>query len=93
MVDQQFKRIVDGDFDEQHLETTKKMYINTLRSSLDAQKSIIAYDYRVSLLGPKRSVEETINHIKTVTKEEIIQAFKKIECKLHYCLTQEETHD
>lgn len=93
LVNQQFNRVVDGDFDEQHLETTKKMYINTLRSSLDAQKSIIAYDYRVSLLGSKRSVEETIEHIKTVTKEEIIQAFKKIECKLHYCLTQEETHD
>lgn len=93
LVNQQFKRIQDGNFDDEHLEVTKKMYINSLRSSMDSQKSLIAYDYRVSLLGSKRSVESTIEHLKHVTKEEIVTAFKKIECKLYYCLMQEGNHD
>lgn len=93
LVNKQFKRIVDGDFDEELLQTTKKMYINSLRSAMDNQKSIIGYDYRVALLGNKRSVEQTIEAIKRVTKEEIVEAFKKIECTLNYCLMQEVNHD
>lgn len=93
LINEQFQRLSDGNFDDEQLEVTKKMYINSLRSSMDVQKSLIAYDYRVSLLGPSRSVENTIEHIKQITKEEVIAAFKKIECKLYYCLMQEEKHD
>lgn len=89
----QLQRIKEGDFDDELLETTKKMNINILRSSIDSQKSCLTLDYREVLFNDSLRIENVIEKLRQCTKEDCINAFKQVEPKLTYCLMQEDHHE
>lgn len=93
LINIQFSRVQHGDFDERLLETTKQMFINILRSGQDSQRTIIGQDYRNALFSIQRTAESIITDIQKCTKEDIIDAFKTVSCKLCYCLMQEDSDD
>ncbi len=93
LIQEQCKKIKIGDFTEEHLEVTKKMFISLLRSSYDSQQYILTQDYRNQLSKRESSLEDVILSIQHVTKEDIIKAFSTVHCKLVYCLKQGGTHE
>lgn len=93
LVLEQVRRIKQGDFSDELLETTRKMYINVLRSSIDSQKSLLTLDYREILLNESLNVNRVLERIRQCTKEDIINAFQQVEPKLTYCLMQEGQHE
>lgn len=93
LVLEQLKRIQNGDLSDELFETTRKMYLNVLRSSQDSQKSILTLDYRRILLNDTVEINNVIEAIKHLTKEDCIEAFKNVEPKLFYCLMQEAQHE
>ncbi len=90
----QVERIKNGDFDDELLETTKKMYINIYRQGKDNIKSLMWDEYRNTLINDDLTLEKSIEKIKHVTKESIMDVFKDVELKVCFILKQsEENYD
>ena len=81
----------NGEFDDDLLEITKQMLINTLNSSLDDMSSIIGYAFTNNLLERNFPIEKNIESIMKVTKENCINVFKKMKhLGTYVCKSKEE---
>lgn len=88
LIDEQYQRMMNGDFEDALIDTSKKMIINSLLSTNDDIDSILALEYRNILLNKKEKLEDVISQIQSVTKEDIIQVMKKSKYVMSYVLTQ-----
>lgn len=89
LIQQQIKRCQDGDFSEELLQTTKKMLINGLLSSLDEMSSIVGYNLGNSILNREYTIEENIQNVEKVTKEDCIRVFNKMKHMATYICASE----
>ena len=89
LIEEQLQKMKDGAFSDEMLETSRRMYINSWRSSLDHVKSILWDDYRGIILNQTDAVTGMIEQFQTVTREQIAQAFSDIQLKTAYLLRQE----
>ena len=80
LMEEQFQKLVDGNFDEGQLETSKKLMINGLQSQFDSTGGIINFLYQQTITQMNLSVEEVIERIRQVTREQVIEAMKS--CQL-----------
>ncbi len=87
LIEKQIQRIQHGDFDEELLTSTKKMMINSLKSSKDSQKRILNQNYNNVLLKKDRPFDSLISSLEKVSSEDVIDAFKELTLKLTYTLT------
>ncbi|MGN1344475.1 MAG: EF-P 5-aminopentanol modification-associated protein YfmF [Traorella sp.] len=78
IIHQQLIRCQNGEFDEELIKTTKKMIINGLTSSLDEMSSIMGYSLTNSLLNRTLTIDENMNQIMRITKEDCIKVFNKM---------------
>lgn len=78
LIEEQVKRCQEGDFTEEMIQTTKQMLIHALQASLDEMNSIIGFALSNSLLKRQRSIDEQIQAIVEVSKEDIIEVFSKL---------------
>lgn len=97
LIKEQFARMVNGDFDDELLQVSAQMIINSLKASKDTMNSLIALQYQNRLLNRQDTTEDIINQIHKVTRSEVLRAIRKCELKLTYVVTQggeanEETH-
>lgn len=90
LIDEQYQKMRHGEFDEELIETSKKMIINSLLSTNDDIDSILALAYRNILLSRKETLEEIIDGINAVTKYDIMQVMNKCRYVMSYVLTQKE---
>ena len=94
LIAEQLKKVKDGAFSEELLNTTKQMYINNYRQSEDSAASIIWNAFRESIIHDERTTEQIIKDIAAVSKQSIQEAFKDVTLKVTYILVQEgESHD
>lgn len=86
----QVKRLAEGDFEEELLETSIKMTKNAVRASLDDPFSTLNFAFQNILFDKNETREECIEQIESVTKRDIMRIFKKVEHKVTFVLEQED---
>lgn len=92
LIKTQFQRICEGDFDDQLIEISKTMIMNSLLATKDSMGSLLALSYQNAVLSRNQQVEDIIKQIQKVSREEIIAVMKKCELKMTFVLTKEEEH-
>ena len=78
LIDEQLKKCQNGEFSDEMLNTTKRMLVNALLSSLDEMSSIVGYNLGNSILKRNYPIEENIQNVMNVTKEDCTRVFKKM---------------
>lgn len=89
----QFERIRKGDFDDTLLHVTKAMMLNSLAATKDAMNSLMAHSYQNAVLKQDLSIDERMECIQKVTREQIMAAFEKCSLRLTFILSKEESED
>ena len=90
LIEKSLSTITRGKFDMEKLESSKKTLISAIESSLDNPVSIIN-NYYAKVLVDALDVNEKIEKIKNVSKEDIINVSKKI--NLHTIFLLEATNE
>lgn len=93
IIEEQVKAMKQGDFTEDELEQTKKMYINQLLEANDSAQGLIELTYNNLLKEADLSLENWIRKIKQVSKDEVTEAAQVFEMNTLYFLSKEVTGD
>ncbi|KGA98538.1 zinc protease [Alkalihalobacillus alcalophilus ATCC 27647 = CGMCC 1.3604] len=86
IIKEQMDAMKKGDFTEAEIEQTKAMLINQLLESVDVARGFVELAYHQVVSGHQRTIEQWIEQIQNVTKDEIVQAAQKIELDTIYFL-------
>lgn len=94
LIDEQLKKCQNGEFSDEMLNTTKRMLVNALLSSLDEMSSIVGYNLGNSILKRNYPIEENIQNVMNVTKEDCTRVFKKMKHMATYvCMSKEDINE
>ncbi len=74
----------------EELELTKKSLINQLKETQDSQSSISSVLYQQFLINVSNPLEKSIERVKSVTPEQILNVAKKVNLDTIYILSPEE---
>ena len=86
LIKKQIEDIRKGDFTEEEVENAKKAIISSIETIDDEQDTSITYYFGQEMSGNQKSVEEYIERIGKVTKEDIIKVANKVETNTIYFL-------
>lgn len=86
LIKKQIEDIRNGDFTEEEVENAKKAIISSIETIDDEQDTSITYYFGQEMSGNQKSVDEYIERIGKVTKEDIIQVANKVETNTIYFL-------
>lgn len=86
IIEKQLKDIENGDFTEEQVEICKKQIISSIRGIPDSQDTEIIYYYGQEISMENISLEEYINKIQKITKEDVIKLANKININTIYFL-------
>ena len=86
LVKKQLEDMKNGDFTEEEVENAKKAIISSIKTIDDEQDTSITYYFGQEMSGNQKSVEEYIERIEKVTKEDVIQVANKVEINTIYFL-------
>lgn len=93
LIDENFKAVLDGDFTDSDIKIAKDGIVSSINSISDYPNSFINFYYSQSLSNTKFDLEGLKERIENVTKEEIIEAGKKIQKDTEYYLYSEEMRE
>ena len=93
LIHEQVEKIKSGAFSEELFATSKDLLYASIKGTKDEMASFMAYAYQCALLKEPFDLESTLQEIKAVTREDIIQAASLLEEKLIYVLYGEEEAD
>lgn len=79
LIEQELNKLKDGQISHDLISLAKNMLIASLEKSVDSPSTLLAMNYANELIHRDESIEEYINHIQSVTKEEMIKAAQSIE--------------
>lgn len=82
----QVQDMKNGNFSEEDIKDAKASLENAYRSYLDEQSAIINLYMGQHILGCDDSVQQIIDNIQNVSKEEIVNVARKLEAKVIYFL-------
>lgn len=77
----------NGDFTEEQVEETKEQVIHQLQETMDNANGIIEVLYHQMLSGAEMPVKDLIEHIRKVTKQDVVAMANKIKLDTIYFLT------
>ena len=86
LIKKQIEDIRKGNFTEEEVENAKKAIISSIETIDDEQDTSITYYFGQEMSGNQKSVDEYIERIGKVTKEDIIQVANKVETNTIYFL-------
>lgn len=90
----QFQRLCDGDFDDELIEVSRIMVINSLLATKDSMQSLLALAYQNTILNENRSVDDIVSKIQAVKRQDILRVVKKCQLAATFVLTdKEEPHE
>ncbi len=81
--------MVKGEFSDDEIDSAKKQLISAYESKTDSVGAMAEYNTMQLLLGTDVSIEEMIEKIQKVTREEIAQAAKEMKLDTVYCIDKE----
>ena len=87
IIREQMTEMKAGNFSEQEMNEAKDMIIHSLRETMDHNHGLVELFYQQQLAGTNRSLEEVIDRISAVTKEDVIRVGERIEEDTLYLLT------
>lgn len=90
LIKKQLELIKNNDFSDDEIESAKQLLYASLKGIKESQDSEIIYNFSNELSGKDISIEENIEKIKDVTREEIIDIAKKVQINTIYFLTGNE---
>lgn len=93
LIQKQFQRIVEGDFDDELVSVSKQMILNSLKASKDSMYSLMALQYQNNLLGYHRTTEDIMALVERVERDDVIHAMKKCILAMTFVLTKEDAHE
>lgn len=86
IIQEQEKAMKKGDFSEAEVEQAKGMLLKQALEALDAPRGIAELSYHEIVANHRKSIQERIENIKTVTKEDVVRAVSKWELDTIYFL-------
>ena len=90
IIKDQLQQMLTGDFTEEDLESAKQLIYASVKSIPDTQDGELMYYFSQELSNKFLSLDQYIDNIKKVTKEEIIKIAPKMKINTIYILTGEE---
>ncbi|WP_100399301.1 EF-P 5-aminopentanol modification-associated protein YfmF [Bacillus sp. FJAT-44742] len=90
IIKEQMKAMKDGDFSDKEIEQTKQMLKNQLLEMADVPRGLIEMFYQGVVSGKKRSLDDWLEAIEKVTKEDVIECAKTVEMDTIYFLRGKE---
>ena len=88
IINEQMAAMKNGDFSKDDIAETKKMLTNQILETLDHPQGIIELLYQQVIANYERSPEQLIQHIQSVTKEQIVDIAKQVTQDTIYLLTE-----
>ncbi|ALC81109.1 MULTISPECIES: EF-P 5-aminopentanol modification-associated protein YfmF [Bacillus] len=86
IIQEQFQAMKNGDFSEDEIAQTKAVIKNQMLETLDTSHGVTELLYQQAAAHEEKSVEDILEAIERVTKDEIVQAAAKIELDTTYFL-------
>ena len=86
LIKEQLKDMKNGEFTEEDVENAKKAIISSIKTIDDEQDTSITYYFGQEMSQNQNSVEDYIERIGKVTKEDVIQVANKVEMNTIYFL-------
>lgn len=86
IIDLEFDKMCAGDFDDEELRMAKKAIVSSLRSVSDFPNSFANFCYNQYMLGDPVEIEHYVNCYEAVTREDIMEAGRRIQKDLIYFL-------
>lgn len=90
LIEQQVSRIIRNDFTDEMIETSKKMLINMYRGIADSIDSTNTFEYQKILMNDDSSVDNIVDQIKAVNRQDIVDSFSKMNYITGYILKKGE---
>ncbi|WP_406621875.1 EF-P 5-aminopentanol modification-associated protein YfmF [Bacillus atrophaeus] len=87
IIEEQFQAMKNGEFSEEDIEQTKAVIKNQVLETIDTAYGLSEFLYQQAAVQVQIPVEDFLSNIERVTKEDIINAGKKIELDTTYFLT------
>jgi predicted Zn-dependent peptidase len=85
----QLEKVKNGDFSDKEIEQGKKFLITEMKSAKDSQAGIEGFYYTQLMLGNVTTIDDFIDGISSVTREEIIESAKKVMIDTVFLLEQD----
>lgn len=86
LIKKQLEDMKNGDFTEEEVENAKKAIISSIKTIDDEQDTSITYYFGQEMSGNQKSVDDYIERIEKITKEDVIQVANKVEINTIYFL-------
>lgn len=86
LVKTQIETIIQGDISDEELENSKKSLISSMRALTDSIGGLSDFKFAQDIGKANLSIEDIINYIDKVTKEEIVSVFKNLQLDTIYFL-------
>ena len=86
LIKEQLEDMRNGDFTEEEVENAKKAIISSIKTIDDEQDTSITYYFGQEMSGNQKSVDDYIERIGKVNKEDVIQVANKVEINTIYFL-------
>ena len=83
---EQLERLRKGDFEDELLEQNKNNLISSYISRLDSQTSALLREQSAALTGINVTVEEWLDNLQSVTKDDVMKVAKMVELQATYML-------
>jgi predicted Zn-dependent peptidase len=87
IIKEQMQAMKNGDFSDDDLSQTKAVIKNQLLETLDTARGIVEILYHNVVAGQQIQLDEWLQRIETVTKEEVVKVANKIQLDTIYFLT------
>ena len=89
LINEQIRKIKEADFTDNELQLAKKEITTSLKEIVDSNHSIASYTLDNILTKRSENIEDRINKINAVSKEEVVKAFNGVNLDTIYVLTRE----
>lgn len=86
LVRQQIERIINGEISDEELENSKISLISPMRALTDSIGGLSDFGFSQDISKTNLSIDDIINFVEKVTKEEIVSVFKKLQLDTIYFL-------
>lgn len=92
-INRQLSLMQSGEFTDEEISTAKKTIISGMRQINDSPSALEAFSFRRLLAGVEEDISEAAERIKSVTREEILAAAKKVKIDTVYFLSGDGKED
>ena len=88
IIKEQLEDMENGNITDEEFEAAKSLIVSSVEQIPESHEDTITFYYDQRLFGENLTVEEYLNNIKKVTKEEVIKIAKEVKMDTIYFLTK-----